>query len=129
MHADGKSTLASVSKWNSGKVNWHQFPLILRPDFIENIDKCRDQRVTNKLMILSQGMANRLHQIIYLSYEFLVVNVKAVCPIPQNKVDSQAECRNVESSGNLHRLTQRINLRRTEGDGTFRLQVDQLSPS
>ena len=22
MHADGKSTLASVSKWNSGKVNW-----------------------------------------------------------------------------------------------------------
>ena len=22
MHADGKSTLTSVSKWNSGKVNW-----------------------------------------------------------------------------------------------------------
>ena len=22
MHPDGKSTLASVSKWNSGKVNW-----------------------------------------------------------------------------------------------------------
>ena len=22
MHADGKSTLVSVSKWNSGKVNW-----------------------------------------------------------------------------------------------------------
>ena len=25
MHADGKSTLASVSKWNSGKVNCKQF--------------------------------------------------------------------------------------------------------
>ena len=25
MHADGKSTLASVSKWNSGKVNSTQF--------------------------------------------------------------------------------------------------------
>ena len=23
MHADGKSTLASVSKWNSGKVDYH----------------------------------------------------------------------------------------------------------
>ena len=27
MHADGKSTLASVSKWNSGKVNWLHFYL------------------------------------------------------------------------------------------------------
>ena len=27
MHADGKSTLASVSKWNLGKVNYHvHFP-------------------------------------------------------------------------------------------------------
>ena len=26
MHADGKSTLASVSKWKSGRVNWpHTF--------------------------------------------------------------------------------------------------------
>ena len=25
MHADGKSTLASVSKWNSGKVNFIRF--------------------------------------------------------------------------------------------------------
>ena len=29
MHADGKSTLASVSKWNSGKVNWWSFSLYL----------------------------------------------------------------------------------------------------
>ena len=28
MHADGKSTLASVSKWNSGKVNWAQLVII-----------------------------------------------------------------------------------------------------
>ena len=26
MHVDGKSTLASVSKWNSGKVNWQRIP-------------------------------------------------------------------------------------------------------
>ena len=25
MHADGKSTLASVSKWNLGKVNYHVY--------------------------------------------------------------------------------------------------------
>ena len=30
MHADGKSTLVSVSKWNSGKVNWCLMVLLFK---------------------------------------------------------------------------------------------------
>ena len=43
MHADGKSTLASVSKWNSGKINWfallEHFPLRESTSIMSGIGK------------------------------------------------------------------------------------------